>query len=683
LERVSRDILGLHLGPYFIVNETKGLDDIYLWSLDETSDLGTRENMAREIQAFSQLQNIEKIREIVNRLHILCNNKSIPCLIDQGGVLDEFGKYRSEYVDLINSFVEDEEDKYLAFLHRRSPAIVNIENSKNILHQRIKPLELHESHLLLQRLCRDLKPSSDVLQHIAEYLDGYPPAAYFTARHAQTYGIDATVSDKSLLVDFKARSFTRFVSDLNLSDQEWRILQYLSSEQLVPLAAVAVAVESNSQDTAQLLRNLIDNSLVVVVDDNYGVSPPIRDAIFRAKGHITKEMYNRIRINLTKEFWSDSEAAPTIEVVDATLHAVARSGSTEFDPYRDLVRVSIVHRLAQECYYRKEWELALEYAKRAERMGANRQDVRSICFKALVQLEKWQEAESQLEKIEGKYDRQAFYLKGFMLRKRQRFAEAIKAFESALAAGDRSFSVHRDYAECLYREGRFREAFEKIKWALERQPENIYVLDQIIRIYIDSRKNGDPQPVITQVEAEDFLERLERFDLDRRFVHHRKATFLAMNGLWHQALIEAEAACKASYSPFEAHALKIDIFIELGEFTKAEQELNDLAKRFRSQRHNVQLGTRCKLLIRQGKWREAEVVWNNLTDRESPVHQSLRKGILDLKANDPSISLMQRQDAIHEAEYLRSILRVPERFNLLDRDEDFSDSVELEETAEL
>lgn len=678
LERISRDVLGLHLGPYYTLNETQGLDDLYLWCLDETADLGTRANMAKEMRAFSELSQSDKVNEIVHRLHLLCNDNSIPCLVDQGGMLDDSGKYKIAYADLLNSFTAADEDHYLAMIHRRAPFVADLECNAVILHQRVRSLELHESKLLLQQLCRKmgLTPKAEELHEIADYLDGYPPAAYFAARHAQSYGIGTTVADKSLLVEFKAKSFTRFVSDLKLSEKEWLILQYLASEQLVPLSAIAIVVETTTEDTAPLLRNLIDNSLVDVVDENFGVSPPIRAAVLRAKGYITKSMYDRIRINLTKEYWADNNAAPSIEIVDATLHAVARSGSTEFDPYRDLVRVSIVHRLAQECYHRKEWDLALDYSKRAEAMGADKPDIRAIHFKALVQLERWEDAGKQLKNIEHKHDRQAFYLKGFMLRKRQRFAEAIKAFESALAAGDHSFSVHRDYAECLYREQRYKEAFEKIKWLLDRQPENIFVLDQVIRIYIDSVKYGGAAPPITEKDADTYLERLERFDFDKRFIHHRRATLLAMKGLWQQALTAAEAACSTSHSPFEAYALKIDILIELEQFKLAEQELADLEKRYRSIRQNVQIGTRCKLLIRQGKWREAEAAWNKLSDKDRPVHQGLMRRILELKSQDMTVTLAERQQAAKEASDLKVHLRVPDSLSVIDFDQDIDEANE-------
>src|SRR5260370_658015 len=65
LDRVCRDALGLTLGAFFHLDETRALDDLYLWALDETSDLGTRSNQAAEIHAFSRLPEPNKVDEIV------------------------------------------------------------------------------------------------------------------------------------------------------------------------------------------------------------------------------------------------------------------------------------------------------------------------------------------------------------------------------------------------------------------------------------------------------------------------------------------------------------------------------------------------------------------------------------------------------------------------------------------
>jgi len=92
LERACLDSLGLSLGPFFVLDETRDLEDIYLWLLDETSELGSRDKIAAEIAAFSRLDQSQKLREIVNLLRVLCAH-CLPCLIDQGGCLDDSGHF--------------------------------------------------------------------------------------------------------------------------------------------------------------------------------------------------------------------------------------------------------------------------------------------------------------------------------------------------------------------------------------------------------------------------------------------------------------------------------------------------------------------------------------------------------------------------------------------------------------
>jgi tetratricopeptide (TPR) repeat protein len=425
------------------------------------------------------------------------------------------------------------------------------------------------------------------------------------------------------------------------------ILRYLGSESTVPLSTILIATDSVPEVIIPLLRNLIDLSLIVAIDDNFAVATPIKAAISRIKGFLGIDVYERIAKELTAAFWSKDEAAPSLEIVDATLNAVARSGSTNFNPYQDLVRVSTVHRLAQECYYRKEWEQAREYAARAERMDSDRVEIKALYFKALVQLEKWTEANDKLNELQKVGHSHYFYLKGFMFRRQHRYADALKAFESAIDAGDDSYPLNRDYADCLHRLGRYDDARKRIQRVLQRDPENIFVLDLLARICIDGHLLD---------EAEKTIDRLQRCDIDERFIHHRKARFLSSKFMWENALAEAEAACNTGYSPFEAYAQRIDILIERNRFPEATEQLDNLKRKFRTHNREVQIGLHCKLLFRQGKWEEAKAVWDSLDNKTSRINLGMLCRILDLKSRDQSISLSQRQHATSEAEELRTRL---------------------------
>lgn len=646
LKRTSKDIIGLQLQPFFLLNETRGLEDLYLWTLNETEDLGTRNNLANEIKIFSSLSAEQKILEIQSRLHILCEDGCLPCLVDEGGILGKDGRYKEEYISLLKNFILSENDHYLAIIHRRNPDFTNFPFMENICYQRITSLDHKETGLLVQHLFRknQLKLTPDQRAELVNYLDGYPPAAYFSCFCAAEYGIENLIADKSLLVDFKIKRFTKFLSELNFNKNELFVLKYLVLEQYVPLAVLGVVCDISLEEVSKTLRSLINKSLVVVRDDKYGISPPIRDAIIRAKGFHSKEIYTAICKNLTDAFWKDTDTAPTVEIVDATLNSMARSGSANFAPYQDLVRVSTVHSLAKECYHKKDWQLSLEYAKRAEQMDKNRPDVREIHFKSLVQLEQWNKSQKKLDEIYQKGDFNRFYLKGFMLRKMHKHDEAIEAFQAALDSGNHSYPVYRDYADCLYRCSRYSEAFEKIKWVLERDSENIFVLDLVIRICIDS---GDLDG------AETFLSELERFDLDKKFIHHRKARFYSAKRMWNLALSEAESACNSAYSPFEAYAQKVDILIELQNFDLALEEITNLKSKFFTHRKDIQLGLRCKLLIRQNKWEEAKLVWDSINEKTTIHYQALLQKILELKSRDKNISLTDRESARLEAEEIK------------------------------
>jgi tetratricopeptide (TPR) repeat protein len=466
--------------------------------------------------------------------------------------------------------------------------------------------------------------------------------------------VETTIADKSLLVDFKVKRFTRFLSDLKLLQPEWDVLAYLASEQVVPLAAIAASLGRDAGDVAQVVRKLIDNSLVIVADDNLAISPPIRDAITRARGHISAENYSKILERLTQAFWSGESVAPSIEVVDATLHAVARSGSKDFDPYNDLVRVSIVHRLARESYHRRDYDDAFEYARRADRMGARHFDVLAIMFKALVKLERWGDAEQMLARIKATGNRQYWFLKGFLHRRRREYDQARLAYEQAFEAGDNGFALHRDYADVLHRLGRLSDATEQIRNLLARGTENVFVLDLALRIYADSLKRNEDVGM-TAEEVEKYLHELDRFDIDRRFINHRRATILAAQGQIVDAIEYADAACISDPQSFEAFSLRVGLLVEAGRLRDAESALQELNARFKIGQ-DVQLGLAIKLECSRGDWRRALAIWNRLHDRERPVHQVLLLGIKRLQAADKDLSLAERNSADAKASEIRERL---------------------------
>ncbi len=650
LERTVKDNLGLDLGPYFLFDATKRLEDIYLWLFNETDDLRTRVEIKNELEAFAKLTTAEKAAEIARRIEFLSASNAVATFVDYGGLLTDTGHFKPEFQQVLDALAKGTTDYYVACILQRVPQTRDLNHGAALFHQKVPLLDDSESRLLLQQSLKrlGLVATADQITELLPYLGGYPPAIYLAARHAKTYGVANLIADKSVLVDFQANRFTGLIAKLSLAEKEWTVLRYLASELVVPLPVVAIAADVSQDEAAAILRNLIDQSLVVVVDDNYGLSAPIRNAVERVKGSLESRAYGAICEKLTKAFWIGDNAAPSIEIVDATLHAAARTGAVDLSPYSDLIRVSTIHRLALESYHRREWETATQYVQRAREMDQHALDLKELQFKCFVRLERYNAANRLLTELELTGPRHYYYLKGFLFRMQRKHAEAVAAFAAAEDAGSRSLALMRDYADCLYRIGRNKDALQKIESARNREPANIYILDLFIRICVAT---GNYEA------AEKALAELERYDVERRFLHHRKSTILAAKHLWDAALRETELAIHSNKAIFEAHCLKADILIELRRYHEAERQLDELRRVFGTMRNDVQMGIRCKLYIRQGDWRRAEKIWEAFADKSTEVNNVLLRQIYSLKANDPTLPLVTRQQAKDELALLDPDLR--------------------------
>ena len=190
---------------------------------------------------------------------------------------------------------------------------------------------------------------------------------------------------------------------------------------------------------------------------------------------------------------------------------------------------------------------------------------------------------------------------------------------------------------------------------IEHDSENIFVLDLVVRIFLDQGLHD---------KAKDYLDELERFDLYKKFIYHRKARYYSAKCMWELALTEADAACNTGLSPFEAYAQRVDILIQLQQFDDAKEALNKMNSKFRNYQRDIQNGLLCKLLIRMNKWHEAKTVWNQIEEKATTVHKALLKKILELKGSDLNVPLGERESALKQAVELEEVTNnLPDYFS--------------------
>ncbi|MGV0068524.1 tetratricopeptide repeat protein [Mycobacterium colombiense] len=650
IERATHDNISLPVGPYFVVGLSTGLEDLFMFLVDEVHDIQDRSSAAKELDAFRGMEPKDQWQELASLLLEICKGHTIPCLVDDGAMLGPDGKYLAGWQGLLKAFLENSYDEYLALVHTRRPDTYG-EFEHAYLDTHVGPLDDGATVRLLGLLLKQIgmNPNISQLEELAEYVAGYPPAAHFAVALVKMYGLDIVLADKRELEEFKARRFQRYLEEkIQLTDEQWEILTYLGGERGLPFDALSQALGADDATLAANMRVLMDLSMVREVSGNYMASSPVLSALYRVKPLPTKEFYSKVAKRLNDAYWSDEGVMPTFAVIDATVHAAAMGGQTE-DSVRPFVRISTLHRAAQESYYRDDYPAALEYARKAQEMGATGKavrdrQIRETALKALVKMRQYRDAEAELAEIEALGDKRYFFLKGFLLRAQGRLDEALGAYRSALRVGDTRVSVHREIAFCFMNTGNYDEAVKACNRALALDAANPYVLDTLVSSYIGMKNYP---------KAKNALDELERVDVTGRFTHHRRASFYAATRQYELALDEADAAIVGDRGRFEAFGQRVNILIDAGRYDDALEALESLADQFPRSRGDVVTGLRCKSAIRQEQWREAENLWNRLEEQDQPVHQALLKRILLLKSEDRTVPLHQRQDARKKAKKIR------------------------------
>ena len=639
--RVVRDYLSLRGAPSVNVREYDTIDSVYLRLLDETGQIESRAGFAEYREKFIGMDIGEQASEFIRVLRVCASNNEAPIFLDDyGRFMDEHGKYIGQVRMIMEGLVEYP-NVFWGVVHRRQPPASGLQRASAPVaaSYSLRPLDLDSTRILLAQHFRmaelDAEPAQ--MDRLAVLIGGYPPLAALAAKLARTYGLSTLLADESLLVDFKIRTFVPLLSKLLLSDEHWALLRLLSAEVALPFDVIGIALGYENEQCAHLLRELIEFNLVVPTADQYELSTPLREAVSRMKGPFSREEFAALAQKLRTKYWSDPNSMPPLPVVGAIIHAIAKSDQRQLEDFRDVVLPSSLLRVASEAYHEQDWDTAESFAKRALLANPELHDAREVLIKSFVKQGKWGDAERELSEVEQRGLRRQFYLKGFIQWKRGKLLEAIQALRSALSVGDRSISVTRDLAHCLFRLGDKRsldEARNLVNRALDRPNPNRFVVDLAVQIAIERQSWG---------EIEELLKLLATIDSEQSF-RHRQATYRAKRGRLVEALEDAQFACATPKPRFEMRAQLADILIESRKFAEAVEVIDKLPARVDWQA-DIQVGLRCKCLLRQAKWREAEAVWNQLTRKTLPVHQALRREVLKQKVADSLLSPVEREKA--------------------------------------
>ncbi|PEU28642.1 toll/interleukin-1 receptor domain-containing protein [Bacillus wiedmannii] len=639
---VLDNVYNLRLGPIFELDSTEAMVDLYVKILDDIGEIKLKTALSDHIEAFQKINLEEQTDEIIHLLKEYSEYKIAPCILDNGTLLDVNGKYKPEFrmlMEKINKFP----DLFLAILQTRNPYYLEEEQFFFVTY--LKPLSNDGMNSLLSTYLRNMNIDykREEIIEFTQFLDGYPPAAKFVRNTIDSYGMKVALADKSLLSNFKARSFTEYLKQM-VQENVVKINILRICEAFPPLSLDVLRLLNEDEKFMEYFKELIDQSIVIVEKQNhkYTLSSPLKESVRRIWGSLDKIEYKEIFIKLKGKYW-DEKDLPENAILESLIFCLLRSeNDMELQDFTGIILPSTILKAAKSAYENREWNSAIDLSEKALELNQNLDEARVILFKSSVRENR--NSDSILNELKIRDYKGYYALKGFRDLKRRKYKEAIKSYKLAIASGDESVVVYREIAECYYWLDDYQQATKYIDTIVKRNKRpNPFVLDLAAKISIESKEFE---------KANEYIATLELVDRPEN-VSHRKASLYSKQGNYVEAIKFAEEACKRQPPLPETFINKAYILIMLEKYEDAQEVLEDIKNRFKAQsKKDFYNELRCKLAIETTGWEEAQIYFNQLSNQRSEYAKVLKFKILELKIADFKIDLVERQKLKQE---LRSL----------------------------
>jgi tetratricopeptide (TPR) repeat protein len=463
--------------------------------------------------------------------------------------------------------------------------------------------------------------STEHISTLAEDASGYPPAAYFAMELVRVYGASTVLAERDRIISFRANPFVQYLRALSPNKNQQWLLRMLAANSPLPPEILLELSSRPSDECGGNLMELVDVSLVVPDDSGwYRISDPVAEAVSREYPACTADEFAAIA-DAVGEYLDQSTAdGAYLELSRVRFRALMLAGRPRATQEALFLAADWI-RLAERFYHDQDYGSAAQAASAAVEARPKNADALMWLVKANIKLEAFPDAKDGIEALSriGAV-KEAAYLEGFLQRHRGRLREATEHYRVALRHGMHGVAIHRELALCYFGIGNLAEARRHIDDAQRRQRDNPYIIDLMIKI---ACAQAD------ETTARSLLRVLETVDRPA-FVAHRKSRVEGLFGDPEVAYREAKRAIDGMQRP-HFHILTQLIWCEIRtrRHDDAQRNINLLEALYPNQRHDIKVGLRCRAAIERGAYRDALGFWEQLSEKDRPIHLKLRKDALD------------------------------------------------------
>jgi tetratricopeptide (TPR) repeat protein len=649
--RAGRDLLQLPKSIVVRVEPGEELNELAIKLAEHVEPYANQDEFIALSTALKSLRETDAVHKIATYLEAIVAAGELPILLDGGGLTDSNGILSPFMIQVLNKTM-DTPRVYLALVSRRRL------DGNGRLHQpvasiRVKALRKEDVLVLISRVAQSnrVRIKADQMAELADYLRGYPPTVFFAMQQVQQFGIDVVLMTKSKVIDFTADRFETVVAQ-EMRGRRKQILGALGYYSPMPTAVLAAALDLRSDEAAKEIEYLVRSAFVEVESDGFlRLAEPLMDATHRSV-QITAVKHAQIA-DAIAAFLADVEGEKRLDLTRNLFRARAFAGL----PRQGFRLISDLIQLAEQLYHDREFDRSIEFAKLALEERPENSLARIYLVRALIKQEMYSEADKEIEKLrmQGQL-RDAFFLKGFLLRHKHDLNAAITAYKTAVSYGRRGIAVHRELANCYFQIGDYERAREHIDIATQWQSDNRFIVDLQVQISI---RLMDERTATTQLGILNDLDEPAHYQ-------HRLSTFHYAFGRFDQAYKAAKTACELEEHPPVAHLSQlIKCEIETGRLDDAGKALARLDAEYPRTSHDIRVGLRVKWAVKREAYQEALILWESLHEKSLPIHKALKLSILNGLALGAAISPSEKGRISAEIKELEAAL-FPYNKRLLD-----------------
>ncbi|RDL51431.1 hypothetical protein BLJAPNOD_02565 [Ensifer sp. M14] len=565
----------------------------------------------------------ENLEAIIDYMSIAQANREVLILNDQGGMIDDEGRFYDDIREIIRS-IFNSIDQRVVLVSRRKPEQITLEPGLMLPSVKIERLSEEGTRTLIRQLAarEKLSLSSSEIETLSSRVKGYPPAAYYAVELVKEYGKDAVIRNGKFILDYREGSFLRLLeNDNKFSDTQRSILSILPQFEELPLSVIGGSLSINQDEVDIEMMKLVDLAIVSVMPSGYySVADPIQEVTHKVFGKLSIP-FDRIAKQIDSYLEDKSENGGFSEdiplsLVRARYKSYILSGRSRGDLFH---MVSDLTNIQQELYHSQDYERSIEIGLQALEMRPGHLDILKFLARAYTQREMYSDAEFAIESVKKKSMKEARFLEGFLLRKKGDTANAAKRYSEAIALGMGGAAIHRELGQCLYEENDFKGAAVHLQRAREADPDNKYVIDFEVKVAVAEERFED---------AELLLSKLSKVEDEAR-VEHRRSTILLGQGKLDEAFSAAKSAMELDKHPqFEVITQFITTAIRTRNLDEAKKGFERLSQRFKGIRSDIQNGLWARYYLMSGDPLDAYSFWSKIKQKKTLIHRRIGEDII-------------------------------------------------------